>query len=229
MEPEFVKGGAASNRRRFCLAALSVVTLGAAGLGPAAGGAFGQTGFDLLQLMQTLAKKRSGEARFTERRHVAIFDQPLVSSGRLWFEAPDTFVRETLEPRRERISVIGNQLTLTQGSRTRSIALDATPEAAVIVEAIRATLTGNRDALERHFKTNVAGDTRQWRLELVPRDARLQGQVSTIRLIGFGSEVREVQVWLADGDRSVMNIDPVVPSAAAPSASGAAAAAPSPR
>jgi Outer membrane lipoprotein carrier protein LolA-like len=208
---------------RWIAVALTSTLMAALGLGALPGAsspAFAQTGFGIAQLTQLLASVRAGEARFTERRHVAVLDQPLDSSGRLSFEAPDTFVRETLQPRRERVAVVGNQLTLTQGGRTRSVALDASPEAAVMVEAIRATLTGNRDALERHFKASVGGDARQWSLELVPRDARLRTQVNSIRLVGFQSDVREVVVQLADGDRSVMSIEPLqrgLPSPANPS------------
>jgi hypothetical protein len=46
--------------------------------------------------MQLLATVRSGEATFVERREVALLDRTVVTSGRLSFEAPDTFVRETL-------------------------------------------------------------------------------------------------------------------------------------
>ena len=45
-------------------------------------------------------------------------------------------------------------------------------------------------------------------LKLVPRDLRLRGQVSAVQLSGRESMVREVQVQLADGDRSVMTIEP---------------------
>ena len=145
-----------------------------------------------------------------------MLEQTLESSGRLSFEAPDTFVRETLEPRREKLVVVGNQLTLTQGKRVRTLALDATPEAAVMVEAMRGTLTGNRDALERYFKASVTGEAREWRLELTPRDWRLLSQVRTIRVSGRDAVVREVAVSLADGDRSVMSIEPLAPAAPAP-------------
>jgi hypothetical protein len=178
--------------------------------------AFAQGAFELLQLMQILAQNKGGKAQFTEKRSIAMLEQTLESSGRLWFEAPDTFVRETLEPRREKLVVVGNQLTLTQGTRVRTLALDATPEAAVMVEAIRGTLTGNRDALERYFKANVSGDARQWRLDLAPRDWRLQAQVRSIRVSGRDAVVREVAVTLADGDRSVMSIEPIAADPPAP-------------
>ena len=68
------------------------------------------------------------------------------------------FVRETLEPRHEKMAVQGNTLTMSFGGRSRTLQLDASPEAAVVVEAIRGTLTGNRDELERLFEAKVSGD-----------------------------------------------------------------------
>lgn len=166
--------------------------------------------FDLDALMHSLAQARSGEATFTEERHVAQLDQALRSAGRLRFSAPDTFVRETLSPRRERLAVVGNELTITQGGRTRTMLLDAVPEAAMMVEAIRGTMTGNRAVLERYFTPALQGRADAWQLDLVPRDERLRGQVSRVRLLGRQAQVREVRIALADGDSSVMWIEPVV-------------------
>ena len=39
--------------------------------------------------------------------------------------------------------------------------------------------------------------------------SRLRGQVASVRVSGRGATVREVQVLLADGDRSTMTIEPV--------------------
>ncbi len=68
--------------------------------------------FDIDALMVLLAQRGSGQARFTEERTVAGFEGPLRSSGLLSFTAPDRFSRETLEPRRERMEVEGNQIRL---------------------------------------------------------------------------------------------------------------------
>ena len=164
---------------------------------------------DLAALTKLLASVRAGEASFVERREVRVLDRTVMSSGRLSFEAPDTFVRETLKPQRDRMAVTGNTLTLSRGDRTRTMQLDSAPEAAVIVEAIRGTLTGNRSALERHFTTTVGGTAERWTLDLVPRDPRLRGQVASVRVAGEQALVREVAVLLADGDRSVMTIEPL--------------------
>ena len=167
-----------------------------------------QAAFDLVQLMGTLAQVKAGEATFVERRTVAILERTLESSGRLSFEAPDTFVRETLKPRRERVAVVGNNVTMSLGQRSRTVPLDSVPEAAVIMEAIRGTLTGNRDAIERHFNATVSGNAQQWSLELVPREPRLRELVIAVRVAGRQAVVREMTVALADGDKSVMTIEP---------------------
>ena len=194
---------------RRCFLAATIAALGLrAGLVLAPSAALAQT-FDLAALTALLGRVRSGEATFVETRRIELLDRTLESSGRLSFKAPDVFVRETLKPRHEKLAVEGNTLTMSLGERSRTMQLDASPEAAVIVEAIRGTLTGNRATLERLFETTVSGDASAWTLKLVPRDLRLRGQVSAVRVSGREALAREVQVQLADGDRSVMTIEPV--------------------
>ncbi|HSC65846.1 MAG TPA: outer membrane lipoprotein carrier protein LolA [Caldimonas sp.] len=195
-----------AERRRFLAA--TIAALGAAAVAGAPHEAHAQS-FDLGALTALLGRVKSGEATFVETRRIELLDRTLQSSGRLSFKAPDSFVRETLKPRHEKVAVDGNTLTMSLGDRSRTMQLDASPEAAVIVEAIRGTLTGNRATLERLFETTVSGDARGWTLKLVPRDLRLRGQVSTVQVSGHEATAREVLVQLADGDRSVMTIEPV--------------------
>ena len=170
-----------------------------------------QPAFDLKQLTQLLSQVKSGEAVFTEKRTVDLLERTLESSGRLSFAAPDTFVRETLKPRQEKVAVVGNKVTLSSGSRSRTVSLDTVPEAAVIVEAIRGTLTGNREVLERHFAATVSGQPQRWGLELIPIEPRLRELVRSVQLSGQQSQVRGVIVIMSDGDRSTMSIEPMVP------------------
>jgi hypothetical protein len=194
-------------RRRFVAATIAALGLAVvATLAPAAAPA---EAFDLGALTALLGRVKSGEATFVETRRIEMLDRTLQSSGRLSFRAPDSFVRETLKPRHEKLAVDGNTLTMSLGERNRTMQLDAAPEAAVIVEAIRGTLTGNRATLERLFETTVSGDAGGWSLKLVPRDLRLRGQVAAVQVSGRDAVAREVQVQLADGDRSVMTIEPV--------------------
>jgi len=201
-------------RRRFL--ATTIAALGLAGVLVLAPHDAQAEAFDLGALTTLLGRVQSGEATFVETRRIEMLDRTLQSSGRLSFKAPDSFVRETLKPRHEKLAVDGNNLTMSQGERSRTMQLDASPEAAVIVEAVRGTLTGNRATLERLFETTVSGDAARWSLDLVPRDLRLRGQVAAVRVSGRDAAAREVEVRLADGDRSVMTIEPVASARATP-------------
>jgi Outer membrane lipoprotein carrier protein LolA-like len=180
----------------------------------------------LPELMAVLAQRRGGEASFVEQRYVKGLDQPLRSTGTLSFVAPDRFTRSTLEPRAESVSVEGNAVTMKRGGRTRVLTLDAVPEAAAMVEAVRGTLTGNAATLQRLFRTALGGSTEQWVLDLTPIEVSLYNQVRIVRLMGRRADVLSVEVQLADGDRSVMAITPMVASGAAVPASAPRAVVP---
>lgn len=175
--------------------------------------------FDLHELMGLLAQHTSGQARFTEQRYVQGLDLPLESSGTLSFQAPDRFARRTLQPRPESMVVEGNKVTLSRGGRSRTLALDAAPEAVIAVEAVRATLTGNADTLQRYFQVQLAGDAARWTLTLVPRDASAAGSLRSVQIVGQRDDVRQVETQLSGGDRTVMAIAPLrvaAPGASAP-------------
>lgn len=171
---------------------------------------------EVSELMGLMAQHPSAEARFVEQRFVQGLAKPLRAAGTLSFKAPDQFSRQTLEPRPESISVQGNTVTLTRNGRSRQMNLDGVPEMAVLVEAIRGTLSGNAASLQKYFRLNLSDQRAQWSLQLDPLDVRLASQVSWITLGGRLGEVRSVEVQLADGDRSLMQIEPVARGASAP-------------
>ncbi len=171
---------------------------------------------DVSQLMGWLAQAREGSATFVEERIVNGFDAPLVASGELYFKAPDVFERRTLKPSRESMSVRGNNVTLARGNLKRSTTLDAAPEAAAIVSAIRGTLTGDGKSLAEHYRVALSGEAERWLLDLTPRDEQLAANVRIVQLRGNQGVVQSVEVWFANGDRSVMKITPKPPSTSRP-------------
>jgi hypothetical protein len=176
---------------------------------------------DLPELMGLLAHRPSGQARFTEQRFVKGLDAPLTSSGLLEFQAPDRFSRHTLEPRDESVRVEGNTVTFSRGGRSRSMALDAAPEAAVAIEAVRGTLTGDAGALQKWFRVSVAGEPAHWTMELVPQDAKTAGPLAAVRVEGRRAALDTIETRLADGTRTVMTITPVAVAATGASAASA--------
>jgi len=165
--------------------------------------------FELGELMRLLGANRGGSATYDEQRYVQGLDAPLHSSGTLSYTAPDRFTRHMEQPRAETVSVAGNTLTLTKNGKTRNVALDSVPEMGAIVAAMRGTLSGDAGALERWFRPQVEGSAERWSLVLVPSEERIAARVATILIGGRHGEVRRVEVRLADGDRSVMEIEPL--------------------
>ena len=168
--------------------------------------------FDLSDLMAQLARQKSGEAGFVEQRFVRGVDGPLNSAGTLSFSAPDKLARRTVSPRSESMVVEGNTLTLSRSGRTRTMTLDSMPELQGMVDALRGTLTGDMQLLQRHFRTELAGSQGNWTLDLEPVDQRLASQVRSVRLNGRQGQVLGVEMEFVGGDRSVMTITPKAPS-----------------
>jgi hypothetical protein len=208
------------------LRAATVLALGTAVFKPLPVRAAAPT-FDLPTLMQRMARRSGGQARFSEERTVSGFDSPLTASGTLSFEAPDRFTRSTEYPTRETMDLQGRTLRLQRGGRTRQMDLDAVPEVASLLDALRATLTGNTALLQKHFATTFSGNEAQWVLVLKPLDERLARQVQQIELVGQGADLRSIELRLTGGDRSLMLLEPLKPlktTAAGPAASSSTSA-----
>ena len=161
------------------------------------------------RLMSTLAQHKSGHATFTETKTLSIAAQPLESSGELVFVAPDHLEKHTLSPKPEHLVVDGDMLTVERNNRKYTLALARYPELGAFIDSIRATLAGNRYALEQVYKVALAGRGDDWTLTLTPLDSRMLKVVSTITLEGSRDVLRSVAIRQADGDRSTMRLQPV--------------------
>jgi hypothetical protein len=160
------------------------------------------------RLMALLARRKHGEVPFTERDTLSILTRPLESSGVLIYDAPDHLVKRTLRPRRESLALDGDRVTVRRRGRALQFNLDSYPQAAPYVEAIRATLAGDRAALERVFHVKFEGSLAHWRLALTPRQTRMAKRVRRIRIAGARDDIRRVEILERDGDRSVMRLGP---------------------
>jgi hypothetical protein len=187
------------------VAALMAVAIG---MPPAAGADPG-----VEELMRSLAQVGSRTARFVERKHVAILNTPLESSGTLIYTAPARLEKHTVAPRAESLVLDGDRLTLEDKGRDqkRTIALAEHPVIQAFVEGVRSTLAGDLATLNRFYQVALDGNERRWRLTLRPREQRMQDFVSEIRISGSLDRIRTIEIVETEGDRSVMTVTPVEP------------------
>jgi hypothetical protein len=193
----------------WLLAALRVALLAALPFGSAgAAGPAGAADGDLGQLMAMLAMRQHGHVQFIEQQFLAVLDHPLESSGDMRYDAPDRLEKRTLAPRAETLTLAGDVLTVDRGKSHRVVDLQAFPQARVLIESIRATLAGDRAALEGLFKLAFAGSLAKWSLTLVPQDAKVRRTVAQVRIDGAQDQLLRVEIHQADGDRSLMTLRP---------------------
>jgi len=166
--------------------------------------------FGIDDLMGSLARTASAQARFVETRHFAVVDRALVSSGELRFTAPDRLEKRTLAPEREILLLEGGRIRIERpGHRARVFEVRDRPEMAALVESVRGTLAGDREALERHYEVALEGESDAWRLALAPRDPAVRKVLERVRIEGRQALVRLISFELAGGDRTEMRIEPL--------------------
>ena len=171
----------------------------------------GRPGFTLDQLMQSLAQRKHGQVTFVEEDDLSILERPVKSSGVLVYEAPDHLEKRTLQPKPQSLVLDGDELTVQRGRRTYRMQLSSYPQVAPFVDAVRDTLAGDEDGLQRVFKVALTGTMEHWKLQLVPSDKEVARKVRRVQITGARDEIRSVEILQADGDRSVMTLGPAIP------------------
>jgi outer membrane lipoprotein-sorting protein len=165
-------------------------------------------GWGVEQLMQTLAAVKSSQARFVERKNLAILNAPLESSGTLVYVAPARLEKHTLAPRAESLVLDGDDITITSSEpgQRRMLNLQDYPLIRAFVESIRSTLAGDLPTLTRFYEVELAGSERKWRLTLKPGEPGMQEVVREIRISGGSGSISAIETIETNGDRSVMTI-----------------------
>jgi outer membrane lipoprotein-sorting protein len=163
------------------------------------------------QLMADLAQNKGGRARFVEKRFVALLDKPVVASGEMLYTPPNRLEKHTLLPKPESMVLDKDTLSLERDKRRMSINVSSRPEAQAFVESIRSTLSGNRQALEAHYRLELQGERGGWTLILVPTQPEIAALVQRVTISGSQKQVQRIEYLQVDGDRSELTIETLEP------------------
>jgi hypothetical protein len=146
-----------------------------------------------------------------KKKYIGIIDKPIESSGELAFTAPDRLEKRTLKPKAETLLLEGDKLTVDQpGKRLLIVDLQEHPEVAAFVESIRGTLSGDLSTLEKFYTLKLTGTAEEWQLELIPRQKQMLKVISRIQIGGTHADVKKIDFYQGDGDRSEMIIKKVI-------------------
>lgn len=162
----------------------------------------------LPQLMQSLAQVQQSQARFVEKKHLAVLDVPLTSSGTLSFTAPGHLEKHTLEPRDESLVLDAGVLTIENKARNMKhmLVVQQYPAVWALVESMRSTLAGDQATLERFYKVQLKGSVAKWRMKLLPLEKQAGMMVKEIVISGRGDRITSIEMLEANGDSSFMTV-----------------------
>lgn len=157
-------------------------------------------------LLADISRNSGGTARFAERRFVAALDTPVDTTGVLVFVRPARLEKRTEKPRAETLIVDGDDMIVDRNGQRRNFSLRQSPEAAAMIEGLRATLAGDRATLERLFVVALEGSAVRWSMVLTPRLPEAARLLRQVRLSGERADLGLIEIDQSNGDRSVMRV-----------------------
>lgn len=181
---------------------------------------------DVEGLMRYFAASGAVRADFESRQDIALLVMPLHSSGRLYFEPPDRMVRETDQPGRSKVVVLGERVAIRDETGTRSFDFAVSPAAKGLVENLMVVLRGDLAELRRRFEVSyttgqtssgqtvppratLEGSTREtgeslnasrWVLALVPRERAVRALIDEIVIEGGSGRLEAMTTRESNGD-----------------------------
>jgi hypothetical protein len=163
------------------------------------------------QIMASLRTVRHVDARYIEHRTLHVLRTPIETRGCLRFDAPAHLEKAT-DPApngaAERLTIDGDRLTIARGNANAPIVLSLHehPEIGILADSIRATLSGDADALRRSFDVTPSGTIDHWQLVLQPRDQAQHALLQWMRVSGYAARITEIETADSEGDRSELMI-----------------------
>jgi outer membrane lipoprotein-sorting protein len=124
---------------------------------------------------------RSVSARFTQTKHLSLLDEPLVSTGRFFFEQPDRVRLEIETPRAATIVVNGRDISIPGLTERDKEQLAMTPMASMFSE-LGGMFGGSAENLRRNFAVAAAPEDGAIALTLTPTVPAWQRLFRTIQL-----------------------------------------------
>src|ERR1700751_5992756 len=162
------------------------------------------SGVDLTNLLAGIRQNRSTQADFQEERAIRLMKKPIVSLGRIWFQAPNKFRRQvkgnspsiTVSDGRQLWIYYPNFKSAERYPLGKGSPLDST------VAAINSAL--NLENIESTFQINAAKAEKGYELTLLPRTPSMKRAFQKLDLrVNDNLRVDHTDMLLPNGDRIV--------------------------
>ena len=161
-------------------------------------------------LMAGMAQTSGVEARFVERKQIALLTEPIETRGTLVFLPPDRMVRTTTEPSHSRLVIAGEHFSFRDAAGGQAVDLSANPLAREFVANFIVLFNGDLARLRERYEPELSTSGERWSLALRPRNRPLSDLIERITLEGTGRTLRGMEMLERDGDRTTTLFEEVV-------------------
>lgn len=169
---------------------------------------------DARTLLRVLATIEGLEARFIERKRLALLRAPLVSEGRLFYTRPGYLARFVETPSPSSVRIGPKSLEVNDASGSQRFDLRSRPEIKTFVESFVHVVAGDYDALASTYSLGFVRASEpgaMWLLTLVPLGSPLSDLVERLEIRGQGYHVAMIHVLEKKGDTTeivMTSVDP---------------------
>lgn len=165
---------------------------------------------DLDTLLQGLRQESAVTVDFTEQRYLAYLTEPVIIKGQLTYNPDGRLERRVTKPKKEKMVIEGRLLIVEQNAKDPPvrILLADHPPLQAFVEALRALLAGNREALEAAFNSSIQNSAAKWQLSLKPKDATVAKTVEAIHVDGEDDKIESLEILETNGNRTLVELYP---------------------
>jgi hypothetical protein len=165
-------------------------------------------------LLRAMATVDGLEARFVERKHLALLRAPLVSEGRLYFTRPGHLARLTDSPAKSAVRIGPTSLEMTDENGKQSFDLRSRPDIKMFVESFVHVVAGDYDALAKTYELSFTPQQAEkaWLLTLTPARKPLSHLIDRLEIRGHGYVVSTIEVFETRGDKTEITLSDVDPT-----------------
>ena len=165
------------------------------------------TDFTLNGLLETFSFYSQYSAHFSESKKMDFLEINLEIEGELIFKKPNYLKRTSEPPYEEIIEIKGDQVTLKRKDKAvKIIDLKQYPAIESFVAVYRSILSGNHRQLEKHYVVELSGTQENWRLELKPKNNKLQQWFTEIILFGQENKINIIEFYDINGDKTLIKL-----------------------
>jgi hypothetical protein len=172
----------------------------------------GQQPTDARSLLEKMSTVSGLEARFVEKKKLALLKAPLVSEGRIYYTRGGYMTRVVEKPIASTVRIGPTKLEVIDDSGKKDVDLRSRPDIQTFVGSFVHVVAGDYDALTKVYKLSFASEGDDaWLLTLVPTSETLSKLVTKLEIRGKGFAPHTIRVLEAAGDSTEIALHSVDP------------------